>query len=67
MTWQPTADGVLAFDRAPLGQETGGLRCVANLSAVPVALPANAAVLLSSGPLSGGQLPPDTTAWLRMS
>ena len=67
MTWQPTPDGVLAFDRAPLGQGTGGLRCVANLSAAPVALPANAVVLLSSGPLSGGLLPPDTTAWLRMS
>ena len=40
------------------------VRCVANLSAVPVALPPHASVLLASGPLDGGLLPPDTTAWL---
>ena len=66
MTWQAAADGVLAFDRTAHGQGTGGLRCVANLSATPVALPAHAAVLLSSGQLNDGLLPPDTTAWLRL-
>ena len=68
MTWLPAADGVLAFDRSPggTGAAGGGVRCVANLSAGPVELPAHAAVLLASGPLTGGQLPPDTTAWLRV-
>jgi len=66
MTWQPAADGVLAFDRTAHGQGAGGLRCVANLSAAPVPLPAHTAVLLSSGPLNDGLLPPDTTAWLRL-
>jgi alpha-glucosidase len=42
------------------------VRCVANLSAGPVALPPDASVLLVSGPLDGGLLPPDTTAWLRI-
>ncbi len=51
-------DGVLAFAR-------GDLCCVANLSSAPVALPAHAAVLLASGPLDDGLLPPDTAAWLR--
>jgi alpha-glucosidase len=52
------------------GAGTGGrrvsVRCVANLSAEPVALPPRASVLLASGPLDGGLLPPDTTVWLRM-
>jgi alpha-glucosidase len=43
------------------------VRCVANLSADPVALPQHASVLLASGPLDGGLLPPDTTVWLRIS
>ena len=42
------------------------MRCVTNLSAEPVGLPPHAAVLLASGPLDGGLLPPDTTAWLRI-
>jgi alpha-glucosidase len=28
-------------------------------------LPAHVAILLSSSPLDGGKLPPDSTAWLR--
>ena len=67
MTWLPVADGgVLAFDRVPAvpGAPAGVVRCVANLSADPVELPPHAAVLLTSGPLTDGQLPPDTTAWL---
>jgi alpha-glucosidase len=63
MTWLPAVDGVLAFDRVP-DTPGGGVRCVANLSADPVELPPHAAVLLTSGPLTDGQLPPDTTAWL---
>ena len=59
MRWLSSPDGVLAFDR-------GALACVANLSSAPVALPAHTAVLLASGPLDGGLLPPDTAAWLRI-
>ena len=60
MTWVPSPDGVLAFDRGE------SVRCVANLSAEPVPLSPHSAVLLASGPLDGGLLPPDTTAWLRI-
>jgi len=60
MTWQPSADGVLAFDRG------SSFRCVTNLSAEPVALPPNASALLASGPLDTGLLPPDTSVWLRI-
>jgi alpha-glucosidase len=59
MTWRPAADGVLAFDRGTT------VRCVTNLSPDPVTLPPHAGVLLASDPLTGGLLPPDTTAWLR--
>ena len=60
LTWLDTVpDGVLAFTRP------GGFGCVVNISAGPVPLPGHDAVLLSSGPLTGGQLPPDTAAWLR--
>jgi len=57
LTWLPAPDGVLAFGR-------GGVACVANLSAGPVELP-RGEVLLASGSLAGGLLPPDTAAWLR--
>jgi alpha-glucosidase len=71
MSWQPSPDGVLAFDRddvpdADAGEPRVSVRCVANLSASPVALPPDASVLLVSGPLDDGLLPPDTTAWLRI-
>jgi alpha-glucosidase len=57
LTWLPAPDGMLAFGR-------GCVACVANLSAGPVELPGGE-VLLASGPLAGGLLPPDTAAWLR--
>jgi alpha-glucosidase len=57
MTWLPAPGGVLAFDR-------GGIACVANLSSAPVELP-QGEILLASGPVAGGLLPPDTAAWLR--
>ena len=47
---------VLAFRR-------GDLACVVNFGPGPVALPPGE-VLLTSGPLIDGLLPPDTTAWL---
>jgi alpha-glucosidase len=68
MTWLPApggtaeagrASGVLAFDRGT------GVRCVSNLSSAPIDLPGHTAVLLASGPLADGKLPPDTTVWLR--
>lgn len=58
LTWRESAPDVLDFDR------DDALRCVVNLSSGPVEVPAER-VLLSSGPLEDGQLPPDTTAWLR--
>jgi alpha-glucosidase len=62
LTWLDSPRGVLAFDRQD------GLRCMANLSVSPAELPANAEVVLASGPLSAdGELPPDTTVWLAMS
>jgi alpha-glucosidase len=59
MTWLPAPPGVLAFDRGD------GLRCLANLSSVPVPLPGRATVLLASSPGPDGLLPPDTAVWLR--
>jgi alpha-glucosidase len=55
------------------GQEDGGLLCfarepgfilAANFGPAPVPLPAHREVLLASGPVTGGSLPPDTAAWL---
>jgi alpha-glucosidase len=62
MSWCSSAPGVLDFSR---GQ---GVRCVANLSGEPAALPSGASVLLASGPLTeDGLLPADTTAWVRVA
>ncbi|MET8486475.1 glycoside hydrolase family 13 protein [Streptomyces tendae] len=59
LTWSDDVPaGVLRFDRSD------GWRCVTNLSAAAVDLPAGE-VLLSSAPLEdGGRLGPDTTVWL---
>jgi alpha-glucosidase len=59
ITWLDSADGVLAFDRGT------SVRCVVNLSATATELPGHGALLLSSGPLDGGLLPPDCAVWLR--
>ena len=40
---------------------------VTNLGHHPVALPEHESILLASTPLTGGLLPPDSTAWLRRS
>ncbi|MGQ4515478.1 alpha-amylase family glycosyl hydrolase [Streptomyces sp. DW26H14] len=59
LTWLDAAPGVLAFERPQ------GLRCVVNLAAAPVELPAHTRVLLASGPLTDdGLLPGDTAVWL---
>ena len=64
LSWRQSPDGVLAFDRGAEHVPGTTVRCVANLSAGPVELPPHASVLLASGPLDDGALPPDTTAWL---
>jgi alpha-glucosidase len=59
LTWVETEPGVLAFSRGL------GFVSVTNLSGAAVTLPRYTRLLLSSTPLSGGLLPPDSTAWLR--
>jgi alpha-glucosidase len=60
LRWLEAPDGVLAFVRGD------GFACILNLSRAPVALPSHERVLLRSGPLVRGLLPPDTAAWLRV-
>jgi alpha-glucosidase len=50
-------DDVLSFRRGD------AFACVANMGSEPIALPAGD-VLLSSGPIVDGVLPPDTTVWV---
>jgi len=58
-------DDVLAFVR---GDDHGGRLAVAvNLGAGTVPLPPDADVVLASGPLTDGTLPPDTAVWYRAS
>ncbi|QGN57410.1 glycoside hydrolase family 13 protein [Nostocoides sp. HKS02] len=56
LEWRAAPAGVLDFDRSSV------LRCVVNLSRD--AVPLTGRVLLSSMPLDGGALPPDTAVWL---
>jgi alpha-glucosidase len=56
--WLDAPAGVLAFARGDR------FLCVVNLSAAPVGLPHHDRVLLQSGPLTDGDLPPDTAVWL---
>lgn len=56
LVWRDVPDGCLAFDR-------GGFVCAVNAGATPAPLPPGR-VLLASGPLNHGELPPDTAAWL---
>jgi alpha-glucosidase len=58
LSWQDTPEDVLMFTRRP------GFACVVNLSGTPYELPADAGILLASGPLDGGALPRDTAVWL---
>lgn len=62
MTWLPSPPGVLCYQRGA-GQDA--VTVLVNVAARPVPLRPHSEVLLSSGPLPGGQLPPDTAAWLR--
>jgi alpha-glucosidase len=58
LDWLDAPSGALAFGRG------GAFVCIVNVSGDPVAPPAGAEMLLSSGPLTDdGRLPADTTAW----
>jgi alpha-glucosidase len=61
LQWLAAPGGVLAFARP------GGLRCIVNFAAEPVALPPHDDLLLASGALTDGRLPSDTAAWLSVS
>ncbi len=67
MRWLDAPLGVLAFSRAADEASASGVVCVVNLSDAAVALPPHDVVLLTSGPLAGGLLPPETAVWLRRS
>jgi alpha-glucosidase len=60
MTWIASAPGTLAYTRG------ADLACVLNMSDVAIALPDHQTCLLSSSPLDGVLLPPDTAVWLRL-
>jgi alpha-glucosidase len=59
LRWLEAPEGVLGFARG------SRFACLLNLSGAPVELPAYDRVLLRSGPLEDGLLPPDTAVWLR--
>ncbi len=64
----PADEGTAEADTAgaEASEVPATVRCVVNLSASSVPLPPQTQILLSSGPLDGSLLPPDTTAWLRV-
>ena len=57
MRWRQ-APGLLCFAREP------GFIFAANLGKTPATLPPHDEILLASGPVGGGRLPPDTAVWL---
>ena len=58
LKWLKAPTGVMAFER-------GGAQCWVNTGRENISLPQGATVVLSSGPSSDAQLPPDTTVWLQ--
>jgi alpha-glucosidase len=58
LRWTESVAGTLGFTRGD------GLICQVNLGESSVPLP-DGTVLLASGPLTDGTLPPDTAVWLR--
>jgi alpha-glucosidase len=56
--WVESESQVLCFERG------GGVRCLANFGSEAIALPSGD-VMLTSAPLQAGELPGDTTVWLR--
>ena len=61
LRWLPSSESVLAFAR---GER---FVCIVNFGPDPVELPAAADVLIASDELEGGELPRDTTVWLRQA
>lgn len=57
---QGYGEGVLAFQNREV-------TVIANISGEPVALPSGAEILVTSRPLGGSQIHPDTTVWLRQN
>jgi alpha-glucosidase len=57
--WLPSSENVLCYRRG------ADVTVVINASAHPVELPPYESILVASDELSGGVLPPDTSAWLR--
>ena len=60
LTWVDAGPEVIAFQRGT------GVECRTSFAHEPVALPEGATVLLASDELVDGELPPDTTAWIRV-
>ncbi|MFI7424277.1 glycoside hydrolase family 13 protein [Nonomuraea sp. NPDC049684] len=58
LEWLDSPEGALFFSRGPL-------ICAINCGMEAVRLPPHDAMLLSSGPVQAGTLPPDTAVWLR--
>ncbi len=58
LRWLDAGDATLAFAR---GER---FSCLVNFGPEPVALPADARVLIASSELEGGAVPQDTTVWL---
>ncbi|WP_307045039.1 glycoside hydrolase family 13 protein [Agromyces ramosus] len=61
LTWLESEPDALVFQRGD------DIVNVTNLGDRPIALPDHESILLSSTPLVGGLLPPDSTAWLHRS
>ncbi|MFC0533249.1 glycoside hydrolase family 13 protein [Phytohabitans kaempferiae] len=61
--WLPGPDRVLVFSRG----DDATFACVVNLSDAPVRLPVSGTVVLTSGPIEGDLLPPDTAAWVTIT
>ncbi|MFL6110907.1 MAG: glycoside hydrolase family 13 protein [Catenulispora sp.] len=59
LLWIESDPRSLAFARG------ADFACVVNFGSAPIPLPAHESVLLSSMPMTDGQLEPDTAAWLR--
>jgi alpha-glucosidase len=61
LRWIPSSDSVLAFAR---GER---FACIVNFGRDAVELPVGVDVLITSNELEGGELPQDTTVWLRQA
>ncbi len=65
MEWLDSPPGSLMFRRDAI--DGGSVVCAVNLGPDAVAFPAYDEILLTSDPLDGDALPPDTAAWLRVT